>query len=294
MTVRDEREIVARVLAVAGADDAVRAVIRTDLLPVRAYLYSHNFIFVVNDLERFDDDAVFGSCFGDRILLFRADRRYPELFPNARAHLMVFSDGVTLVIHAMDQGAFLARYNREDARENVWMGDTYQKLLDKDGALPDIERLEERQTLFDELPSQAEFADACGEFWWVLKTFAEYTLRGELPAAMFYLNVAVRDPLNRLLRWHIRLRAGGPVDMGILDSRMEALLEEELFALYKKTFPNADYEKIWEAFDAVVALWSRVVDAVAARLGFRCPSDVERGMLDFIGDMRKQRAGSKA
>ena len=294
MSVRGEAAIVARVLAVAGADDAIRAVIRTDLVPVRDYLYGYNFIFVVNDLERFDDDAVFETCFGERILLFRADRRYPELFPSARAHLMVFSDGVTLAIHAMDRDAFLARYNREDERENVWMGDTYQKLLDKDGALPDIERLEERQTLFDEVPTQAMFADLCGEFWWVLKTFAEYALRGELPAAMFYLNVAVRDPLNQLLRWHIRLNAGRPVDMGILDSRMEALLGAELFALYKRTYPGADCDRIWEALDAASALFGRVASDVAARLGFRYPQETESSMRAFIDRLREEKAGSKA
>lgn len=204
---RSEGEIVERVLAVAGADDAVRAVIRTDILPVREYLY------------------------------------------------------------------------------------TYKKLLDKDGALPDIERLEERQTLFSGVPSEAEFANACDEFWWVMKTFAEYTLRRELPAAMFYLNVAVRDLLNRLLRWHIRLREGKPVDMGILDSNLEKLLEEEWFALYRRTYPTADYGRVWEAFDAVAALWSRVGNGIAERCGFSYPRDTEGDMLAFIRNLREQRAG---
>lgn len=286
MTMRSEGEIVERVLAVAGADDAVRAVIRTDLLPVREYLYTYNFIFVVDALGRFDGD-VFGTCLGERILLYRADRNYPGMFPGAKAHLMVFRDGVTIVIHAMDRDAFLARYNREDERENVWMGDTYRKLLDKDGALPVIERLEERQTLFSSVPSEAEFMNTCDEFWWVMKTFAEYTLRQELPAAMFYLNVAVRDLLNRLLRWHIRLREGKPVDMGILDSNLEKLLEKEWFALYRRTYPSADYGSVWEAFDAVAALWSRVGNGIAERCGFGYPRDIERNMLVFIQNLRE-------
>ena len=292
MTMRSEGEIVERVLAVAGADDAVRAVIRTDLLPVREYLYTYNFIFVVDALGRFDGD-VFGTCLGERILLYRADRSYPEMFPGAKAHLMVFRDGVTIVIHAMDRDAFLTRYNREDGRENVWMGDTYRKLMDKDGALPDIERMEERQTLFSDVPSEAAFASACDEFWWVMKTFAEYTLRRELPAAMFYLNVAVRDLLNRLLRWHIRLREGKPVDMGILDSNLEKLLEEEWFALYRRTYPCADDASVWAAFEAVAALWNGVGNIIAERRGFRYPSQTEGDMLAFIRNLREQEAGRK-
>lgn len=284
---RSEREIIESVLAVAAADEAVRAVIRTDLLPVREYLYACNFIFIVNDVEKYDDSAVFESCLGDRILLYRADRSYPELFPNARAHLMVFRDGVTIAIHAMDRAAFAARYNAEGGNENVWMGDTYQKLMDKDGALGDVERLEERQTLFADAPSADAFSSACAEFWWVLKTFAEYALRRELPSAMFYLNVAVRDLLNRMLRWHIYLRAGRPVDMGILDSRLEGLLEADWFALYRRTYPAAEAAQVWEAFEAVVELWHRAGTSVVSRCGFDYPEDVERDMLAFIRDLRK-------
>ena len=44
---RTEREIIDSVLHFAMKDDGVRAVIRTDLLPVRDYLFAFNFIFVV-------------------------------------------------------------------------------------------------------------------------------------------------------------------------------------------------------------------------------------------------------
>ena len=240
---RTEHEVLQNVLTAAEKDERVRAVIRTNLLPRRKYDY-YNFIFVVTDVDPFDGD-VFEYCFGERILLYRGDRNYPELFPNnTKAHLMVFRDGITIAVNIMDRNSFLERYNGEPNHENVWIGDTYLKLLDKDSMLPEIERLDEKQTWFSERPSEARFIETCNEFWWVMKTFAEYTLRKELPSAMFYLNIAVRDLLNQMIRWHLFLREGSPVDMGILDCNMEKLLEEELFLLYKKTYPPADYEKI--------------------------------------------------
>ena len=161
---RSEREIIAEVLDAARQDAAVRVVIRTDLVPKREYLYTYNFCFVVNDIEKYDED-VFRTCFGDRILLFRGDRNYPEMFPGTKAHLMVFRDGVTIVIHAMDADTFLARYDGKNTYENVWIGDTYRKLLDKDNILPDMERLEEKQTIFAGVPSQEEFNNINCEFW---------------------------------------------------------------------------------------------------------------------------------
>jgi len=278
---RTENEVLKNVLDAAEKDDAVRAVIRTNLLPKRKYDY-YNFIFVVNNIDKYDGD-VFADCFGERILLYRGDRNYPELFPNnTKAHLMVFRDGSTIAVNIMDHDSFLARYNGEPNHENVWIGDTYLKLLDKDGLLPEIERLDEKQTWFKEKPSEDRFAETCNEFWWVLKTFAEYTVRKELPSAMFYLNAAVRDLLNQMIRWHLFLREGRPVDMGILDCKMESLLEEDLFLLYKKTYPPADYEKIREALDAAAKLWNILGNDVAARCGYSYPIHTEKNMLNFI------------
>ncbi|MBR4501163.1 MAG: aminoglycoside 6-adenylyltransferase [Clostridia bacterium] len=285
---RTEREILETVMDAARRDSSVRAVIRTDLVPVRKYLYTFNFCFVVNDIERFDED-VFRTCFGDRILLFRGDRNYPEMFPGVKAHLMVFRDGVTLVIHAMGIDAFLARFDRKSASGNVWIGDTYQKLLDKDHILPEIERPEEKQTIFAGVPTAEEFDSINREFWWVMKTFAEYTLREELPAAMFYLNNAVRDLLNRMIRWYVFLKAGHPVDLGILDSRMGEVLDADLFRLYKKTYPGADDSQIWEAFDAAKELWRETGLFVSACCGYDYPAGTESDMAGFIRRLREQK-----
>ncbi|MER1993716.1 MAG: aminoglycoside 6-adenylyltransferase [Eubacteriales bacterium] len=285
---RNEREIIEKILDAARQDDSVRVVIRTDLVPKRKYLYTYNFCFVVNDVEKYDAD-VFQSCFGERILLFRGDRNYPEMFPDTKAHLMVFRDGVTIVIHAMDMNTFLARYDGKSAYENVWIGDTYQKLLDKDGILPETERLEEKQTIFASAPSREEFDNINCEFWWVMKTFAEYTLREELLSSMFYLNNSVRDLLNRMIRWYIYLKAGKPVDMGILDSRMEEILDEDLFRLYRKTYPNADYAQIWEAYESVTELWKKTGLYISERCGFEYPGKTEQDMTAFVHCLKEQK-----
>ena len=71
---REEKEITDNVLEVAIADDNVRTVIRTNLLPIKEYLHSFQFYFVVNDVSKYEDDKSFETCFGERILLFRGDK----------------------------------------------------------------------------------------------------------------------------------------------------------------------------------------------------------------------------
>ena len=153
---RTEKEVVETVLDYAEKDGSVRAVIRTNLFPKREYDY-YNFCFVADDPEKYNGD-IFDNCFGERILLYRGDRNYPDLFQDkTKAHLMVFGDGTTIAINVMGKEAFLARYNREQTYENVWIGDTYLKILDKDNMLPEIERLDEKQTWFAGTPTAEEF-----------------------------------------------------------------------------------------------------------------------------------------
>ena len=290
--VRKEKEIINSIIDTALRDNAVRAVVRTDLLPRREYLYTYNFYFIVNDIEKYDNDKIFEECFGKRILLYRADKNYQEMFPNIKAHLMVLEEGLTIVIHVMDRETFLRKYNVELRVENAWNGNTYQKVLDKDDSLPQMDCLEEKQLLYAKKPTEAEFMGICNEFWWVLKTFAEYTLREELVAAMFYLNVAVRDLLNKMLRWYLYLQAEQPVELGILDSNLEKVLDKELFVLYKQTYPTAEYECMWAAYNAVVELWCKTGNVVAKLCGYDYPNKVAKDMSGFIHRLKLQRKGN--
>ena len=123
MKMRTENAIVQEIVEYAHTDDNIRAVIRTNLFPVREYLYSYQFYFIVNDIAPYEDDTVFERCFGERILLYRGDKNYPDMFHSIKAHLMVYHDGITLVIDAMDRETFLRKYNGEDVHDNVWIGD---------------------------------------------------------------------------------------------------------------------------------------------------------------------------
>lgn len=95
-------------------------------------------------------------------------------------------------------------YGRKNS-ENVWISGTFQVLLDKDGSYADVGR-EKENLLFYEVPDRKDFEGCCSEFFRVLKTCAKSVLRKEIPAAMFYLNLSVRDVLNRMIRWYICLR----------------------------------------------------------------------------------------
>lgn len=69
---RTENEIIKNVLEVAKVRENIRAVIRTELLLQREYLYSYQFCFIVKDISEYEDDEVLkhvsgkeSFCFGE-------------------------------------------------------------------------------------------------------------------------------------------------------------------------------------------------------------------------------------
>ena len=89
---RTEQEVINRVLSYAESVPDIQAVIRTNLVPVRKYLYSYEFYFIVKNIGDFEADETFEQCFGERILLYRGDRNYPDMLDGMKAHLMVYKD----------------------------------------------------------------------------------------------------------------------------------------------------------------------------------------------------------
>lgn len=278
---RTESEVIDNVLELAEQDNEVRAVIRTDLLPIREYPY-YNFYFIVNDMKKYEDDSLYETSLGERILLYRGDINYPEILKGAKAHLMVFKDGVTIVIKAITLEMFMERYNVSEK------GDTFRKLLDKEKILPDIDNNDGSNLICLDKPSENEFNGTCMEYFWVLKTFAEYIMRRELPAAMFYLNISVRDMLDRIIRWHIAFKYDYSVSCGILNSYFGKYLEEDMYHLYENTYPTSEYDSIWNAYDNVVKLFHEVGKSVASDFGYTYPERTEQAMLEFIDQMKNK------
>lgn len=281
---RSEQEVINQILSYAVSVSDIRAVIRTNLEPVRKYLYSYEFYLIVENIEDFEADEIFEKCFGERILLFRGDRNYPDMMDGMKAHLMVYKDGITLVINAITDEKFREKYVKRNT-ENAWISGTYEVLLDKNREYTDVGKAEE-DLFFYEIPTVKDFEGCCGEFFWVLKTYAEYVLRKEIPAAMFYLNLSVRDVVNRMIRWYICLKNGKPVELGILDSYMENYLSGDMWACYCETYVCAEEASMWKALDAMAFVFHLAGEKVAAWIDTAFPDKQERDMREFLKSLK--------
>lgn len=276
----------------AASASNIQAVIRTNLVPVRRYLYSYEFYYIVEDIESFEEDDTFEQCFGERILLYRGDRNYPDMIDGMKAHLMVYKDGITLVINVITDEKFREKYVKKNT-ENVWISGTYEVLLDKNREYADVGKTED-ELLYYEIPTAKDFEGCCGEFFWVLKTYAEYVLREEIPAAMFYLNLSVRDVVNRMIRWYICLQNREPVELGILDSYLERYLPRDMWICYCETYACAEEASMWKALDAMAEVFHMAGEEVAACIDTVFLDRQEQDMLEFIKRLKSSEIACQA
>ena len=70
---------------------------------------------------------------------------------------------------------------------------------------------------------------------------------------------------------------------------MEEILNADLFCLYKKTYPNADYSQIWEAYESVAELWRKTGIFISERCGYEYPKKTEQDMTEFIHCLKKHK-----
>ena len=63
-------------------------------------------------------------------------------------------------------------------------------------------------------------------------------------------------------------------------------MRQEKEVIYRRTYPAAEYEQIWNAYDAVVELWHQTAVLVAGECGFGYPEETEKNMTAFIRTLR--------
>lgn len=268
-----------KVLDIAKQDNDVRAVIYTHDVPLKRYIHPI-FYFIVNNLKKYDDDKMFENIIGERTVLFRGDKSYPEMHYGANAHLMIFKDGSTFAISVMTLKMFMERYNVYEKSK------PFSKLLDKDGILPQFRNFDINKFIDDYRPTQDDFIKTCDEYFWVLQTFAEHIKSESLTASMFYLNISVRDMLNRMLRWYIGTKNDFSVSCGWLDGNFKKYFDADEYKLYEGTYPIADFEEIWKALYNVVNLYHRAGIAIAEYFGYTYPEQAEIDMLRIIENIK--------
>lgn len=162
---------------------------------------------------------------------------------------------------------------------NQWERPTKDSLcvpvFDKDGILANLPPSSEKDYL-PKPPTEKQFQDCCNEFWWVSPYVAKGLWRSELIYSMPLLEV-VREQMMKMLHWNFGLNTNFQKSAGKLGKNFKDVFEPRIMAQIEQTYPDANFEHIWDSLFVMGDLFRHAAREVASAHGFEYPQgDDER------------------
>ncbi|HEX6923366.1 MAG TPA: aminoglycoside 6-adenylyltransferase [Bacillales bacterium] len=264
---RMEKEMMELILGTAEDDERIRAVImngsRTNPNVKKDCFQDYDIVYVVKEIESFTADHSWVDRFGERIIMqMPEDMVLPPAEKNGRfGYLMLFTDGNRIDLTLVPV---------EKAEELIGRDSLSILLLDKDQMIEPFPPATDEDYIVKP-PTAKQFSNCCNEFWWVSTYVAKGLWRNEIPHAKFVLEVPVRNMLMKMLEWHIGIKAGFTVSAGKDGKYFRNYLEDEVWHQFLKTYPDADYERIWESLFVMGDLFRTIAMNVAHYFDYEYP-----------------------
>ncbi|NJP37764.1 aminoglycoside 6-adenylyltransferase [Alkalicoccus luteus] len=259
---RTNADMLKLILETAEAMDEVRTVTlhgsRVSGAPEDRWM-DYDVAYYVTEMGALQQETAWLAPFGDRLIMQR-----PELSTLAEPHglgwfpiLMQFADGsridLTLVPVKLTENY-------------LQQGEPGRMLLDKDGLLQRLS-LQQEPGFAVVLPTAAEYADCCNEFWWVSPYVVKGLARGQLLYALEHISI-LRKEYRRMLSWKAAAEADGPVYAGKQGDGLEAIVPELEWQMLQRTYARAEPEKIAGLLPALWQAFSTASNETAGLLGF--------------------------
>lgn len=249
------------ILSTAKEDDRVRAVClegsRTDPKAPRDIFQDYDVLYVVTETASFQQDKGWIDRFGERLYM-----QYPEdhpVYPSDKDRcygwLIQLADGNRLDLHVATPDRAL-----EEAKDSL-----FQVLLDKDSLFPPRPASGD-SAYWVQKPDQALFSAVCNEFWWCLNNLCKGLWRGELTCGQWCLNDLLRPQLLQMLSWKAAIPHEFHINVGKCGKYLPNFLEKQLWEAFLSTYSGAGLEEMWEAGEALCALFHQTAMEVAEKL----------------------------
>jgi len=272
---RSSKEIIKLVIAVAAADDLIRAVSmegsRVDPAARQDQYQDFDITYYVTDMRAFYNNPDWVTKrFGELLIM-----QMPEAMrrPDGGGHfnyMMIFPDGTRLDLTCQPIG-------------HVVVGEPSVTLLDKDSKMG-YQQL--NGSFFNvKPPSPLDYYSCCNDFWWCLNNVARGIARDELAYVMGMLNTVIRPELHDMVDWHIGAQHDFQLSTGKLGRYYKQLLSPEFYARYAATYSDSDYANIQSALYIMCDLFHELAVDVAMQMGFSYRQDEEDGMRSYLGMM---------
>lgn len=280
---RSEKEMMELILRVSEEDERVRAVAmngsRTNSNVPKDTFRDYDIVYLVSDFESFLINPDWIDVFGKRIIMQTPEDMvmFPPELGGRFTYLMLFEDGnrIDLMLIPIEEKE---NYCSEDGLTVI--------LLDKDGNMPKLSEPTDKE-YWVKIPSSDFFADCCNEFWWVSTYVVKGLCRQEILYAYDHLN-RVREMLLKMLEWKVGVETNFSLSVGKNSKYLKDYLDNDIWEKLMKTYPNGDYEQVWNSLFETIALFEQVASEVATILKYEYPSENVNKVKEYLTKNKAQ------
>lgn len=277
---RTTEEMMDLILNKAENDARIRAVMmngsRVNPNVKKDRFQDYDIVYVVTEIESFTSDHSWVDYFGERIIMQMPEDKIlpPASNSGVFIYLMLFEDGNRIDLQ-------LVPVNLIDQMEKDSLSEI---LLDKDKIFDLLPPASDSDYVVTK-PNSKTFADCSNEFWWVSTYVAKALWREELSYAKFTMDEPVRDMLIKMLEWYVGTKTNFEVSVGKSGKLLEHYLNWEEWQKFVRTYPDGDYDNMWNSLFTMCELFQEISQLVAKYFDYQDPD--EKKVLSYLREVEK-------
>ena len=278
-----EDRIIQQLMGWAEKREDVRAMLltstRTRPDTHRDLFSDYDVILAVTDIHPFFEDRAWLEDFGRVLVLYR-DPIHLEYGVERFAYITQYEDGLKIDFTLWPVEMLSQVVSAPQLPDYLDVG--YTVLLDKDGRTAGL-RPPAYHAHIPGPPTRAEFENRIEEFFHEATYVAKHIWRGDLMAAKYNLDQAMKmNNLRLVLEWRIEIERGWSVKPGAYGKGLKRLLDPETWQELEDTYVGAGAQENWEALFRTIALFRRVAIEVGEDLGYGYPRELDRRVMDYL------------
>src|SRR5579871_4369331 len=287
LTLPQEAEVLAKMVAWGSAEPAIRAMILTSSLtrpngPVDM-LSDYDLILAVTDVARFGGEDTWQYDYGRPMVRWGDESTLLGL--NTYFRGVVYADYIK-IDYSIWPMELLDRIAAAPALpEELDVG--YRILLDKDGRTSEW-KPPTYQAHIPARPTEAEYLAVVEECWWTATYVAKSLWREEPVFTKFCLDYDIKlGVLRRMLEWRIELDHNWAVKPGVWGRGLKQRLPADTWSELANTYVGMETEANWDALFHTLALFRRVAKEVGSALGYTYPQQVDDQVSAYLHKVRQ-------
>jgi aminoglycoside 6-adenylyltransferase len=284
--VRDEAEVLARLVDWAASDESIRALILTSSRARQDHtvdlLSDYDVVLGLRDPEAFARKLSWMEACGRPAARWGDQNDVLGLTTFFRG--VVYEDGVKIDFSLWPAELIERVADHDPLPDDLDVG--YRVLLDKDGHT-DRWRPASYRAHIPDRPSREQYEALVEEFWWGVTYVAKSLWRGELFFTKFVLDTDAKlVTLRRLLEWRVELDHDWSLRPGAYGRGLERLLPPELWDELATLFVGTGVEENWDALFRLTVFFRRVATEVAEALGYAYPTRADEAVTAHLEAVR--------